>query len=100
MFALGSAWLRVHHNIGRYNFADTFFDGIAQRMDLFEACGSSHAYRGIDEMTIPGAADAYAIDVQKTFHAGHCGSDLCTKAFGRGIHESIEGAPAESRSNP
>src|ERR1700736_5912461 len=100
MFALRGAWFRVHHYIGGHNFADTLFDGVAKRMDLFKTCGTSHAHRGIDEMTIPRAADAHAIDIQDAFHAGHRASDLLTKAFRRGIDESVEGAPAKSRSDP
>src|SRR6202140_373167 len=100
MFALRRARLRVHHYIGGHNFADTFFDGVAERMNLFEAGGTSHAHGGIDEMTIPGAAHAHAINIQDAFHAGYRASHLLTKAFGRGIHQSIKGAPAKSRSNP
>src|ERR1700722_13520272 len=100
MLALRGAWLGVHHYIGRYNFADTFLDGIAQRMGLFETGGASDAHGGIDEMTVPSAADPDAIDIQDAFHASHCASDLLTEAFWRGIHESVEGAPAKPRSHP
>src|SRR6202140_464132 len=100
MFALRRARLGVHHYIGGYNFANPFFDGVAQGMDLLETSGTSHAHGGIDEMTIAGAADPYAIDIQDAFHAGHRASDLLPKAFRRGIDESVEGAPAKSRSNP
>src|ERR1700730_1460310 len=100
MFALRRARFGVYHHIGGHNFANTFFDGVAKLMDLFETGGASHAYRGIDEMTIPGAAHAHAIDIQDTFHAGHRTSDLLTQAFWGGIHESVEGAPAKPRPNP
>src|ERR1700688_341256 len=100
MLTLRGARLGVHHYIGRYNFADTFLDGIAQRMDLFETGGASDAHGGIDEMTVPCPADPDAIDIQYAFHAGHCASDLLTEAFWRGIHERVESAPAKSRSDP
>jgi hypothetical protein len=90
----------IHHYIGRYDFADTFFDGIAQRMDLFETGGASDTHGGIDKMTISGAADTHAIDIQDAFHAGHRASDLLTEAFWCGIHESVKGAPAKPRPNP
>src|ERR1700732_5040951 len=100
MFAVRRARLGVYHHIGRHNFADTFFDGVAKLMDLFETGGASHAHRGIDEMTIPGAPDAHAIDIQNTLHAGHRTSYFLAKAFWRGIHESVESAPAKPCSNP
>src|ERR1700692_354184 len=100
MLALRRARFGMHHYVGGHNFADTLFDGVAKLMDLLETCGTSNAHRGIDEMTITGAADPHAIDVQDAFHAGHRASDLLPKAFRRGIDESVEGAPAKSRSNP
>src|ERR1700681_5078966 len=100
MFALRRARLGVHHHIGGHNFADTFFDGVAKLMDLFETGGASHAYRGMHKVAIPSAADPHAIDIQNTLHAGHRASDLLTEAFWRGVHESVESAPAKPRSNP
>src|ERR1700722_18952697 len=100
MLTLRGAWLGVHHYVGGNNFADTFFDGIAKRMDLFETGGASDAHGGIDEMTISGAADPEAIDIQDAFHASYGASDLLTEAFWRGIHEGVEGAPAKSRPDP
>src|ERR1700722_12130143 len=100
MLALRGSRLGVHHYIGRHNFGDTFLDGIAQLMDLFETRGTGDAYGGIDEMTVPSAAYPDAIDIQDAFHAGHCASDFLAKSFWRGIHESVEGAPAKSRPHP
>src|ERR1700676_1582613 len=100
MFALRRARLGVYHHIGRHNFADTFFDGVAKLMDLFETGGASHAHRGIDEMTIPGAPDAHAIDIQNTLHAGHRTSDFLASAFCGAIPERVKSAPPKPSSNP
>src|ERR1700730_1653178 len=100
MFALRRARLGVHHHIGGHNFANTFFDGVAKLMDLFETGGASHAYRGIDEMTIPGAAHAHAIAIPDTFPAGPPRRRALAAGFrGRNPRER-EGGPCQAAPQP
>ena len=82
MLALRSARFGVHHHVRRDNLADALLDGVAQGMHLFEAGGSRHADRGVDEMTVAGAAHAHAVDVQDAVHARHGHGNFLLQALG------------------
>src|SRR5580692_747911 len=69
VLALWSAGFGVHHDVGRHDFADAFLYGIAEDMYLFEAGGTRHADRGIDEMAVASAPDAHAINGQDAIHS-------------------------------
>ena len=43
MLALRGARLGMHHHVGRYDFADAFLNGIAERVNLFKTGGARHA---------------------------------------------------------
>src|SRR6266481_4496699 len=100
MFALRRTRLRMDHHIRGNDFADALFDGVAQSVDLLKACRSRDADGSVNEVTVAGAADAHAVDVQDAIHASHGPGNLLLQAFRRNIQKGVQGAPAEARADP
>ena len=90
----------MDHYIRGNDFADALFDGVAQRMDLFEAGGPRDADRGVDKMAIARAPYAHAIHIQHAVHAGHSPGNLLLQTCGCHIQESIQRSLAKPRANP
>src|SRR5580700_8977066 len=100
MLALRGARFRVDHHIRRHDFADALLDGVAERVDLFEAGGARDADRGVDEMVVAGAANSHAVHIQNTVYARDRASDFFLQSFGRDIQQGVHSAFAEPRPYP
>ncbi len=100
MFALGRARLRVHHHVRRDDFADAFFDGVAQSMHLLEARGPRHAHRCIHKVAIARAPNAHAIDIQHAVHARYGLGDFLLQSLRRRVQQRVQRASAELRAHP
>lgn len=100
MLALGRSRLRVHHHIRGHNFTDALLDGVAQGVDLLEACRARHTHRRIDKVTIAGAADAHAVDIQYAIHVRNGFGDLLLQSLRGRVQQRIQRAPAKLRADP
>ena len=100
MLALRRARLRVHHDVGRNDFSNAFFDRVAELVYLLEAGGARHADSRVHKMPIAGAPHAYAVHIQNAFHAAHRARNFLPQAFRSGIHQRVHGALAEHRAHP
>src|SRR5271166_3687180 len=100
VLALRRARLGVDHDVRGHDFADAFFDGVAEGVDLLEAGGARDADRGVDEVTVAGAAHAYAVYVQDAVHAGHGAGDGLLQALRGDVEQGVQGALAEARAHP
>src|SRR5580692_499884 len=100
MLALRRARLGMDHHVGGNDFADPFFDGVAESVNLFEAGGARDADGGIDEVAIAGAAHAHAVHVENAIHAGDSAGDLLLQPLRGDVQQGVESAPAEARADP
>jgi len=100
MFVMGRAGFSVNDDVGGNDFADTFFDGVGEDMNLFEAGGARDGNGGVDEMAIAGAAGADAIDGEDARHMADRVNEFTLQAGGGGIEKSVERAAAELRTDP
>ena len=68
MFVGWGTRLRVDHDVGGNNFANTLLDGIGELVDLLLAGSARDGDSGVDKMAIAGAPHADAFDAENTFH--------------------------------
>src|SRR5258708_26378034 len=69
VLALRRARLRVHHHIGRNDFANALLDGITERVYLLKACCARHAHRGVHKVAVSFAAHPGGVAGQYTLHS-------------------------------
>jgi len=90
----------MHHHIRGDDLADTFLDGVAQRVHLFEVCRSRHAHGGVDKVPIAGAPHTHAVDIQYAINPRHGLGDFLLQALRRRVQQGVERASAELRADP
>src|SRR6202142_4752857 len=83
-----------------HDLRDAPLDRVGGDVRLFEAGRAGDANGNVDKITLAGAADAHAFDLEHAFGFLHGGGDLLAEAPWRNVEQGVCRAAAELPANP